>query len=273
MNILNNKIFIKKYCISIIINLLILFILIKILLNNDKCKTIETGRFEFNEKEELNKINSDLSLKLNQAYQKIGRLNCQINKNEVSDNGGYCSSISGRNSSGHRTDDNFAKALSDFLANKRVASFGDGPGLYKEKIEAMGKVISYDAFDGAPFAEITTDNRVKFLDLTLPIYHLQKYDWVISVEVAEHIPKEFEHIYVDNLVRHAKEGIILSWSRVGQAGHSHVNNQNFDYIKSIMEKKCFKHDEENSSMLRNLASFNYIKINVNVYRPFDCSNN
>jgi hypothetical protein len=273
MNILNNNFLIKTFFIYLISILLIILIINKILLNNDKCKIIETGKLQFTDKEELNKIKIDLSLKLNQAYQKIGRLNCKINQNQVSDSGGWCSSISGRNSSKHVTDDNFAKALSDFLANKRVASFGDGPGVYKEKIEALGKVISYDAFDGAPFVEITTDNRVKFLDLTLPIYHLKTYDWVVSVEVAEHIPKEFEHIYVDNLVRHAKEGIILSWSKVGQIGHSHVNNQNFDYVKSIMEKKCFNHDNKNSLMLKNYASLSWIKNNVNVYRRSDCSNN
>ena len=215
----------------------------------------------------------DLSLKLNQAHQKIGRLNCKINQNQVLDSGGWCSSISGIKSSQHMTDDNFAKALSDFLENKRVASFGDGPGVYREKIEAMGKVISYDAFDGAPFAEITTENQVQFLDLSIPIYHLKAYDWILSIEVAEHIPKEFEHIFVDNLVRHAKEGIILSWAEVGQGGHSHINNQNFLYVKSILEKKCFKHDQQNSSMLKNQTTLPWIKSNVNVYRRFDCANN
>jgi len=262
-----------KFSIHLITILLIILFINKMLLNKDKCKTTDTGKLQFADSEESNKIKFDLSLKLNKAYQKIGRLNCKINQNQVSDSGGWCSSISGRNSSKHMTDDSFAKALSDFLENKRVASFGDGPGVYREKIEAMGKVITYDAFDGAPFAEITTENRVKFLDLTLPIYHLQIYDWVVSVEVAENIPKELEHIFVDNLVRHAKEGIILSWSRVGQAGHSHVNNQNFDYVKSIMEKKCFNHDKENSLMLKNYASLSWIKNNVNVYRRSDCSNN
>ncbi len=41
---------------------------------------------------------------------------------------------------------------------------------------------------------------------------LNKYDWIISLEVAEHIPAQFESIYIDNLVKHAKEGIILSWA-------------------------------------------------------------
>jgi hypothetical protein len=259
-----------KFSIHLITILLIILFINKMLLNKDKCKTTDTGKLQFADSEESNKIKFDLSLKLNQAYQKIGRLNCKINQNQVSDSGGWFSSISGRNSSLHMTDDNFAKALSDFLANKRVASFGDGPGVYKEKIEAMRKLISYDAFDGAPFAEITTENRVQFLDLSIPIYHLKKYDWIVCVE---HIPKQFEHIFVDDLVRHAKEGIILSWSKVGQEGHSHVNNQNFDYVKSILEKKCFNHDQTNSLMLKNYAKFPWIKNNLNVYRRSNCINN
>ncbi|CAG5124210.1 unnamed protein product, partial [Candidula unifasciata] len=53
---------------------------------------------------------------------------------------------------------------------------------------------------------------VKFLDLTAPQYGLPAYDWVVSVEVGEHIPAKFEDIYLDNLARHAKEGIVLSWA-------------------------------------------------------------
>ena len=98
---------------------------------------------------------------------------------------------------------------------------------------------SYDAYDGAPFAEDTTNGRVRFLDLSVPIYHLKEYDWVVSVEVAEHIPAEFETIYVENLVRHAKEGIILSWSRIGQGGLSHVNNRDPDYVKMKLETYGF----------------------------------
>jgi len=49
--------------------------------------------------------------------------------------------------------------------------------------------------------------------------------WILSLEVAEHIPAQFESIYIDNLVKHAKEDIILSWAKLGQSGHSHVNNK------------------------------------------------
>ena len=216
--------------------------------------------------DKLYDIVQDLSLRLNLAYQKNGRLNCEITKGGVSENGGWCSSISGRNSSQHMTDYYFANATSLFLKDKQVASLGDGPGIYKELFEQLGHVISYDAFDGAPFAELTTDNRVKFLDLSVPVYHLNLYDWIISVEVAEHIPKEYEHIYLDNIVRFAKEGVILSWAKIGQGGLAHINNQNFSYVKEQMEKRGFKHDEKDSFYLKSKCSTSFFKENLNVFR-------
>ena len=101
------------------------------------------------------------------------------------------------------------------FSGKYVASFGDGPGRYKQLLTDTGKLKGYDAYDGAPFTEKTSEGRVKFHDLTLPQYGLPLYDWVMSLEVAEHIPAKYESIYVDNVVRHAREGVVLSWAKLG----------------------------------------------------------
>lgn len=53
-----------------------------------------------------------------------------------------------------------------------------------------------------------------------------RYDWVLSLEVAEHLPRSMEPVFVFNLDRHAKEGVVLSWARKGQGGSHHVNEQN-----------------------------------------------
>lgn len=124
----------------------------------------------------------------------------------------------------------------------------------------------YDAYDGAPFCETTSEGRVKFLDLTLPQYGLPLYDWIVSLEVAEHIPKQFESIYIDNIVRHAREGVVLSWARPGQGGYSHVNNRPFEYIKDLMEKQGFSHDDVESQKLKDAATFPWFKTNTNVFR-------
>jgi tryptophanyl-tRNA synthetase len=58
------------------------------------------------------------------------------------------------------------------------------------------------------------------MDPTIPQYGILQYDWIISLEVALHIPEKYEAVYLDNILRHAKEGIILSWAVPGQGGIS-----------------------------------------------------
>ena len=229
-----------------------------------KYASLEDSNEKSNKEKESIIVN--LSILLNKASQKVGQFSCQLNNDDVSANGGWCSKISGRNSTQHMTDEPLALALSEFLHSKRVASFGDGPGFYKDLLLNYGEVLSYNAFDGAPYVESTTNNNVKFLDLSVPIYHLQKYDWVISLEVAEHIPKEFEAVYLDNLVRHSNEGIILSWAKIGQGGHSHINNQDFPYIKSIMELRNYYYDQELSEKFKKGSSFDWFRSNINVFK-------
>lgn len=156
-------------------------------------------------------------------------------------------------------------SLSLCSIGKEVASFGDGPGVYKKEITELNQVKLYDAYDGAPFTEETTDNRCKFLDLSVPIYHLPKYDWVITMEVAEHIPKEFESIFLDNVVHHAKEGVILSWAKPGQDGFSHINNQALDYVIAQMEFRNFKWNKELSEKIKKAATLFWLKDNLNVF--------
>ena len=122
---------------------------------------------------------------------------------------------SGINSTEHKTDIKLAGYLSQFLKGKQVGSFGDGPGLYKKYFDQTSFLKLYDAYDGSPFAEDSSEGRVKFLDLSIPQYGLPIYDWIISLEVAEHIPHQYEEIFLSNLARHASTGIILSWSLPG----------------------------------------------------------
>jgi hypothetical protein len=218
------------------------------------------------EKIEQNKDLFEMSFRLQKVLQIKGQLECEKSLNETAESGGWCFNISGPESNQHIFDIKLAKALSSFLNRKTVASFRDGPGAYKQKLIELNQVILYDAFDGAPYAELTTNNQVKFLDLSVPIYHLNKYDWIISLEVAEHIPAQYESIYIDNLVRHAKEGIVLSWAKIGQGGHSHVNNRNSDYVIEIMKSNNFNHDLKSSIYFRNKTKFWWFSKNINVFR-------
>ena len=143
--------------------------------------------------------------------------------------------------------------------------------MYARKIKELGEVKSYTAYDGAPFCETTTDGWVTFLDLTAPQFGIPCYDWIISLEVGEHIPKQFENIFVDNLVRHAREGIILSWAKIGQGGHSHINNKAEKDVIEMMSKRGFTINRAEDEHLRKISSASWLKGNIRVYRRKEVS--
>ena len=210
----------------------------------------------------------DMSVRLANAMKQIGQLECQRSADgSVALRGGWCAGYSANTSVEHKFDASLAAALSTFLAEKRVASFGDGPGLYKRELLKRGQVALYDAFDGAPFIESSVEsNLVRFLDLSVPIYHLSKYDWIVSLEVAEHIPSEFEAIYVDNIKRHALEGIIISWAVKGQTGFSHINEQSNDYVISLFQAGgLFTYNHADSKFLRQNSTYWWFKNNIMVF--------
>ncbi|KAH9489548.1 hypothetical protein Btru_038386 [Bulinus truncatus] len=184
-----------------------------------------------------------LSRLLNEMKQTYGQQNCEmmIIKNQgntdVSANGGWCARASSPNSTTHATDKSLATAL----------------------------MKSYTSYDGAPFCETVTGGLVKFLDLTAPQFGLPIFDWAISLEVAEHIPAKYEDIYLDNLVRHAREGIILSWAVPGQGGLSHVNNKALTDVIQVMSKRGFNINITAGEPMRKASQYVWLQNNVHVY--------
>ena len=74
-----------------------------------------------------------------------------------------------------------------------------------------------------------THGYVHWLDLTLPV-SLPKADWVMSLEVGEHIPNRFEALFLRNLHAHNCRGIILCWAELVRFGKNHINNHDEAYI-------------------------------------------
>ena len=88
----------------------------------------------------------------------------------------------------------------------------------------------------------------------------EKPDWILSLEVGEHIPKEFESAFIQNLTRNAKKGIIISWAIKGQGGYGHFNEQNNKYIKNLLYKFGFINDLKTEKKLRKNLLFLGLKI-------------
>lgn len=73
-----------------------------------------------------------------------------------------------------------------------------------------------DAYDGNPNTFSFTNGNGPVLDLSIPIVLNKKYDWVLSLEVGEHIPAKLDKILFENWTKHASLGIVLSCEIPGQ---------------------------------------------------------
>lgn len=171
----------------------------------------------------------------------------------------------------HVFDVNLCVQIKSFLKGENttsVADLGCGLGNYTNELNKDG-IIQCDGFDGNPKTPVLTNDMCKVMDLSKPCVFGESgktYNWVLSLEVGEHIPKEYEHIYIDNICNTAEHGIILSWAIKGQGGMGHVNCQNNDYIINVIERKGFAYDKDASNVLRKKATLSWFKNTIMVFR-------
>ncbi len=173
------------------------------------------------------------------------------------------------NSSRYVTGTNLALALADLFAGKTVASYGKGSGQYKSLLERTGKVKTFDSFVVTPsHSEKEPKNSTSFLDLTTPQSAHQAYDWILCLEVAEHIP-ENESLFLDNLARPAREGVVLSWARPELGQTAQVNSKTEEYVIDGMAERGFAPDRRASERLQSVAELKTLQDNVHVFLKTD----
>lgn len=167
----------------------------------------------------------------------------------------------------HVTDWNLAKGLAIFLQREQarsVVDFGCGEGDYVQYFLDHG--LDCIGYDGNPNTPELTKGLGQVLDLSETFDLGRTFDWVLSIEVGEHIPHQFEKIYIENLMRHAEKGIILSWALKNQAGAGHFNCQNNDYIKAIFARYGYINDIEAETILRSSVSAWWFSNTLMVFR-------
>ena len=133
-----------------------------------------------------------------------------------------------------------------------VVDFGCGTGQYARHMVHEG--LQCEAYDGNPYTQQLTEGLGHVLDLSEPFDLQRSFDCVLSLEVAEHIPKTYESTFVQNIVRHAKRLLILSWAVEGQGGDGHVNCRNNDYVVEVFNQNGFAVDHAASRLLRDSAT-------------------
>lgn len=164
----------------------------------------------------------------------------------------------------HKFDPGLSSALSEFLEDqKEIVDFGCGNADYSRILIEKGKKV--DCFDGNPNTPEMTKGLGKVLDLSQDFDLGKKYECVISLEVGEHIPKEREQIFLNNLDKHCGQCIILSWALPGQGGDGHFNEQPNEYIIEEMKKRNYNYWKEASDYFRGSVSLWWFKKTIMVF--------
>lgn len=170
------------------------------------------------------------------------------------------------NTEGHAYDAGVSQAIMRFLNAhklKTVVDIGCGPGQYAKIFKRFG--FEVEAYDGNPNTPELTGGIGQVMDFSHPIALCNSYDLVMSLEVGEHIPEEFEQIFIDNLTRHAKNYIILSWAIPDQVGDGHVNCRPNSYIRDKMAAQGFIYNQAETLIMRRMAKLWWFKNTIMVF--------
>jgi len=138
-------------------------------------------------------------------------------------------------------------ALAKQFAGGSVLELGAGKGCYSAALRRAG-LPSVRAIDGAPGVAEMTGGLVHTADLTSEL-QLGAADWVLCLEVAEHVPRAFEERLLANWDRHNRRGIVMSWSD-NAGGNGHVNLRSNEWVVKRMADMGYAQDKQAEETLR-----------------------
>lgn len=165
-------------------------------------------------------------------------------------NTGFWASATAHNH--HVNSEPLGQWLAEYLKDHKdefIYDFGCGLGYYLSVLKQSGfKYLT--GFEGDPAVKKVFDNIIK-QDLTKP-FKVPAKGTCIFLEVAEHIPAEFETAALDNVINACSGKLIMSWAVRGQAGFGHVNCLDNNEVIEKMAARGFKCLDADSTAARSI---------------------
>lgn len=165
----------------------------------------------------------------------------------------------------HTYDKILGQALVDvFKADvKTVIDIGCGNGEYTRNFINNG--FDCMGYDGSPLTPKLSKGLCEIKDFSIP-QSLGGFDLVLSLEVGEHIPVQYEQVFIDNVVNHARKYICISWAIEGQGGSGHVNCRNNDYVLAQFRDRGWKLISSWTDMLRRRCTFSWFHNTIMIFK-------
>lgn len=187
-------------------------------------------------------------------------VNCTRNADNKRPTGNGAFALDDEHAYEYLLDRGLASELARFFGSgTSVTEFGAGKGCYTDALLDAG--VKARGYEGADGIEALTRSFVTRADLTTPL-HVSRSQWVLCLEVAEHIPKAHEEAFLANLHTHNTEGIVLSWSSA-KAGIGHVNPRDANYVEGAMRRLGYLEDAKGGAQLRSaVTTYSWFKGNV-----------
>eukprot|EP00445_Apocalathium_hangoei_P088228 CAMPEP_0204210928 /NCGR_PEP_ID=MMETSP0361-20130328/74274_1 /ASSEMBLY_ACC=CAM_ASM_000343 /TAXON_ID=268821 /ORGANISM="Scrippsiella Hangoei, Strain SHTV-5" /LENGTH=568 /DNA_ID=CAMNT_0051175129 /DNA_START=59 /DNA_END=1762 /DNA_ORIENTATION=- len=144
-----------------------------------------------------------------------------------------------------------ALASTVFSVGDAIGDFGASLGGYSKFFNLTGLLQAF-AFDGAEGVVAASGGAVQRLALDKPFSLWRTFDWVLCLEVLEHIPAKFERAALENLRRHAAKGAVISWAPLYTTylDPLHVNGKDDAEAREALRAVGFERDEAATALLR-----------------------
>jgi hypothetical protein len=166
---------------------------------------------------------------------------------------------------GHKHDLPLLDEICKLYTPTRVADLGCGDGWYCANMKKAGYKVVHGYEGCLDMRKISLCDELFIMDLSEPQLVAQKYDFVLCLEVGEHIPKSAEQVFLDNVVKFCSKDLVLSWAIPGQGGRGHFNEQPNDYIISQICNRGFVLNQAKTDLLRAASTLKWFKNTIGAY--------
>ena len=171
---------------------------------------------------------------------------------EILDNGIWVGEDAGQH---HQFDDSLANAITHLFKinnTQNVVDIGCGLGLYTQRL--IDNNINCVGLDGNPNTPKLTNGLCGIIDISVPMEKNDVYEGALCLEVGEHIPKNKQDVFIQNIVDFGANLLILSWAVPNQGGDGHLNELPNQIVIDLLYNHHYYLDYNSTLWLRQQAT-------------------